>query len=131
VIGSLCTAGGLFSRSRSSARGLQRTLAAIVIDDVASAEEVQNAGEPEVLSDAELEAIGVDDPDYTAMESRLLAVRFEDPVDGACMLVVDPDPASVTEDYRARLLDCSRNLIRDLTVASIEFVLGVGGESRW
>lgn len=60
----------------------------------------------------------------------LLAVRFPEQADGACILVVEPDVYDPDEAYVARILDCEQNELLPLTIESMELVLG-GGEHRW
>jgi hypothetical protein len=46
----------------------------------------------------------------------LFAVRFPEEEDGACILVVEPDPAALELTYTARILDCDHETLRELTV---------------
>lgn len=95
-----------------------------------------------VLAEGDVDGIPIEVDAYWDLEYRgssaenwyavspLFAVRFDEQPDGACILVVQPDPFAPEETYLARLLDCQQNTLRDLTVESVTDVPG-GGESRW
>jgi len=95
-----------------------------------------------VLAEGEVDGIAIDvdrywDLEYSAGDvgdaygfQPLMAVRFGEQADGACILVVAADPHAAEETYVARMLDCQQNKLRDLTVESVDIVAG-GGDERW
>ncbi|GEM_PF-5115712 len=60
----------------------------------------------------------------------MLAVRFPEQPDGACILVVQWDAKTFTDAYLGKILDCSQNTLRTVTVESVDVIPG-GGENRW
>ena len=58
----------------------------------------------------------------------VMGVRFGEQPDGSCSLVVE-ESAARDGSFSARMLDCQGAVLRELTVESVEFVLG-GGTSE-
>jgi hypothetical protein len=56
----------------------------------------------------------------------VMGVRFGEQPDGSCSLIVEEDHTAFDGSFRARMLDCQRAVLRELTVESVEFVPGGG-----
>jgi hypothetical protein len=96
-----------------------------------------------VLAEGEIDGIPFEVDDYWNLEyatgdmgssmygvSPLLAARFPETSDGACIVVLEPDPMQIELVYTGRLLDCDQNHLRDLAVESFEVFEGAG-DPRW
>lgn len=95
-----------------------------------------------VLAEGEVDGIAIDVDSYWHLEysagdvndaygfQPLMAVRFAEQADGACILIVRSDPHAAETTWLAELLDCAQNHLRDLSVESVDIVQG-GGEPRW
>ncbi len=63
----------------------------------------------------------------------MVAARFPERPDGACILLIDWDHTAIEDDhsaYTAHLLDCAQNELRELTIEAMDWSPG-GGEARW
>ncbi|MCY1060169.1 hypothetical protein [Nannocystis sp. SCPEA4] len=95
-----------------------------------------------VLVEGEVDGIAIDVDSYWDLEysagnvggaygfQPVMAVRFAEQADGACILVVRSDPYAAETTWLAELLDCAQNHLRDLSVESVDIAQG-GGEPRW